>query len=240
MSHLEENYMPYASPSNVLAVIRRIRDRGLPDIIDPQFLSQIGISEQGARRTISTLQFLGLIDDDGTPTDVLKSLHRASQNEYPSELANVIRSAYESIFKAVDPANANDIELNDAFRPFEPASQRSRMVTLFLALCKEAKILEGEPQIIRPKKQLLPRKEVTKKNLSDEKEAKVSTHLTNTPVIQQVLDSQSNLPPLMAGILGYLQQNRAINEDKQKELVQLFATTLRIEFSPNIDRDNSR
>ncbi len=234
MPSTENNYMPYASPSNVIAVIRRIRDRGLPDIINPQFLSQIGISEQGARRTIATLQFLGLIHDDGTPTDVFKILHRANQNEYPSELANVIRSAYENIFKVVDPANANDIELNDAFRPFEPASQRSRMVTLFLALCKEAKILEGEPQIIKQKKQLLSKKDVKKS--SNEKETEVSTHITHTPATQQVLASQSNqifdLPPLMAGIFSYLQQNRIINEDKQKELVQLFTTTLKIEFSP--------
>lgn len=232
MPRLEENYMPYASPSNVLAVIRRIRDRGLPDIINPQFLSQIGIPEQGARRTIATLQFLGLIDDDGTPTDVFKSLHRANQNEYPSELANIIRSAYENIFKAVDPANATDIELNDAFRPFEPASQRSRMVSLFLALCREAKILEGEPQIIRQKKHLLPKKEVTKKSFSNEKEAEMPRHVTYTPVTQQVSELQSDLPPLMAGIFRYLQHNRTISEDKQKELVQLFITTLRIEFSP--------
>ncbi|NPV27669.1 MAG: DUF5343 domain-containing protein [Firmicutes bacterium] len=235
MPRTEENYMPYASPSNVIAVIRRIRDRGLPDIINPQFLSQIGISEQGAHRTIATLQFLGLIHDDGIPTDVFKSLHRANQHEYPSELANVIRSAYESIFKVVDPTNTNDIELNDAFRPFEPASQRSRMVTLFLSLCKEAKILEGEPQIIKQKKQLLPKKDV-RKSSSNEKEAEVPTHITNTPASQQILAPQTNLifdlPPLMAGIFRYLQQNHVINEDKQKELIQLFTTTLKIEFSP--------
>ena len=137
--------VPYAPVTNVLTVIRRLRDRGLPDPLTLQELERIGIPAGNAPRTLATLRFLGLVDDECAQTSVFERLGRASTDEYPEILAEVVRAAYASVFTVVDPAQDNDIALNDAFRHYEPQLQRSRMVTLFLGLCREAGIVPGGP-----------------------------------------------------------------------------------------------
>jgi len=136
---------PYAPVHNVLTVIRRLRERGLPDPLSLQELERIGIPEGNAPRTLAALRFLGLVDDDGARSQVFDRLGRASTQEYPETLAEIVRAAYQSVFTVVDPAQDNEIALHDAFRHYHPQGQRTRMVTLFLGLCREADIVPGGP-----------------------------------------------------------------------------------------------
>src|ERR687892_2002494 len=48
--------------------------------------------------------FSGLIDDAGRSTGYFERLRRASAEEYPAALADVLRAASRPVFKAVDPA----------------------------------------------------------------------------------------------------------------------------------------
>jgi hypothetical protein len=134
---------PYAPPANVLAVIRRLRDRGLPEVLTVQELTRLGIPEGNAPRTLQALRFLGLVDEEGRRTPNFDRLARVSVNEYPETLAEIIQRAYEDVFAIVDPAEANDIDLHDAFRHFRPEKQWHRMVVLFSALCREAGLMPG-------------------------------------------------------------------------------------------------
>jgi hypothetical protein len=72
-------------------------------------------------------------------------LCRASTGEYPQILGEVLRAAYKDIFVIVDPTNTNTTELHDAFRHYTPQAQRSRMVRLFVGLCREAELIPGGP-----------------------------------------------------------------------------------------------
>ena len=135
---------PYAPAPNILKIIQRFRDRGLPDPVTGPVLEQIGIPSSSITRNLGALRYLGLIDDGGRRTETFDRLRRASTDEYPSVLAEIIRTAYEPIFTIVDPAEDDETAINDAFRHYEPAAQRSRMVLFFLALCREAGIVQDD------------------------------------------------------------------------------------------------
>ena len=143
---------PYAPTSNVLEVIRRFRERGLPDTLSLQELERIGVPAGNAARTLATLRFLSLVDEDGRRTEAFERLGRAATGDYSTVLAEVVREAYRAIFTVVDPAKDSDIDLSDAFRHFAPQAQRERMISLFLGLCREAGIVEGGPPERRPRR----------------------------------------------------------------------------------------
>ena len=142
---------PYAPVHNVLRVIRHLRERGLPDPLSFQELERIGIPAGNAPRTLAALRFLGLVGDDGARTQAFDRLGRATTQEYPEVLAEIVRAAYQPVFTVVDPAEDTEIALHDAFRYYEPQRQRGRMVTLFLGLCQEANIVSGGPPQRRTK-----------------------------------------------------------------------------------------
>lgn len=140
-----EKFAPYSPSASVLAVIRRFRERSLPNPLTAQELTRLSISEGLANRTLRALAFLGLIDEEGHRTATFERLGKASSNEYPELLSEIIKEAYRDVFTIIDPANATDIEINDAFRLYEPHAQRNRMINLFRGLCQEAGLIAGEP-----------------------------------------------------------------------------------------------
>lgn len=142
---LGSDYMPYAPASPVLNVIRRIRDGRLPDPLTLTNLQQLGVAEGNADRVQKALRFLGLIDAQHRRTETFTRLGRASTDEYPRALAEVLQAAYAPVLQIVNPAEDTDIAVQDAFRGYEPAGQRPRMVSLFLALSKEAGLVDGGP-----------------------------------------------------------------------------------------------
>jgi hypothetical protein len=147
----DSNFMPYAPVEPVMRVIRRFRERGLPDPLTRKSLPTLGIAEGNADRVEKALTFLRLIDEEGRRTQTFDRLGKASTEEYPTVLAEVVRAAYAPILAIVDPSSDTDIAINDAFRPYEPSGQRGRMVSLFAGLCKEAGIIEGGPVTRQPK-----------------------------------------------------------------------------------------
>lgn len=140
MTEPAERVRPYASPSNVLSVFHRVRSRNLPDKIDNDFLRIAGIGEAVFGRVTATLRFLDMIDEGLRPTDTLRALSAAPDEDYRIILAGAIRAAYAEDFARIDPEQDTQARIVDAFRPYQPRSQTSRMVMLFLGLCREAGI----------------------------------------------------------------------------------------------------
>lgn len=139
MAPTEQRYIPYAPASRVVDIIRRAREGRLPDGQNTQTLARLGVPEGNADRVLKAVQFLSILDEDGDRTPTTQRLQAASTEEYPAVLLDVLRGAYREIFAVYpDPAQATDIQLEDAFRLFTPAGQRKNMVTLFRALCREA------------------------------------------------------------------------------------------------------
>jgi len=132
----DSDFRPYAATANVLAVIERCRTRNLPETLTHDFLGLTGIPEVVYGRVWQALKFLDLVHDDGRPTDHLQALAKAPDAELPQVLAACIREAYREDFDRVDPERDGQTVIIDAFRRYQPRSQTSRMVMLFLGLCR--------------------------------------------------------------------------------------------------------
>jgi hypothetical protein len=136
----EDTRRPYASPSNIIEVIKRCRSRNLPEVIDSEFFRIVGLTDVVFGRVREALGFLGLIEEDGRPTALLDSIARASDDEYRGLMEATIRDAYREDFQRVDPGEDTQARIVSAFQRYQPRSQVPRMVMLFLGLCREAGI----------------------------------------------------------------------------------------------------
>ncbi len=143
----ETSNRPYGPPANVIAVLKRLRSRNLPEQIDSEYLRDASISEGTIGRTLFGLRFLGLINEAGFPTAALKSAHTSTDEEYAGILSGLIREAYKEVFNVVDPTEDGQDKILNVFRRYTPASQRDRMVIFFLGMCREA----GIPTLDVPK-----------------------------------------------------------------------------------------
>lgn len=149
---LADNFAPYAPVQNVMEFIKRKRERGLPNPVTSDTLEAIGIPKGNTSRTFQALKFLGLVDAENQQTAKLDRVARASSAEFQQVLAEAVKSAYGRVFTIVDPAQDDQTAVEDAFRQFEPAGQRRRMVTLFMSLCDEAGLVDSQRLLSPPRK----------------------------------------------------------------------------------------
>jgi Family of unknown function (DUF5343) len=137
---------PYAPGPAVVAVLDFDRKRGLPTPVTVETVERVGVSTSLSPRTHQALRLLDLLDDDGMPTVAMVGLRKASSDDYPAQLGDVLRAAYAEIFKYVDPAEDDVDRVRDAFRHFTPVGMQERMVTLFLHLSAAAGIIPEAPR----------------------------------------------------------------------------------------------
>jgi uncharacterized protein DUF5343 len=163
---IKKTVVPYAPTGSVLSVVRRYREYGTPKTIDATEIQRVGVSEGNTSRTLAALKFLGLTEND-RPTDKFTMLNKATTEEYPKVLGDIIRDAYSDIFAILNPKTATEVQIIDAFRGKEPDKQRARMVQLFTGLCQEAGIMEGKPTVVAGRKYAPPSS--TSSNGSDKK-----------------------------------------------------------------------
>ncbi|MGB6164286.1 MAG: DUF5343 domain-containing protein [Pseudonocardiaceae bacterium] len=103
--------------------------------------------QRSSKFSLKTLQILGLVDQQGMPTQQFEKLRRASTAEFKPELITMLKSVYADVFEVVEPAGATLAEIQDAFRSFTPPGQRIRMVSLFLSLLEYAEYSDSLPSV---------------------------------------------------------------------------------------------
>lgn len=183
---------PYGPPAAILELISSYRDRGLTTPFSADVMIRAGVSESLVPRVMKSMEGLDLIDGGGNPTPALEGLRRASTEDFKARLGDVIKSAYAEVFQFTDPAVDDLTRVADAFRAYEPAGQRTRMVTLFMGMCEAAGIVStakptgGAPARISP----LTRK----KPLRIVDPAKTFDHHSPTP-------TYGSVPPALQGLI---------------------------------------
>jgi hypothetical protein len=160
----EDERRPYAPAANVLAVIERVRRLNLPQSVDTDFLRLADVPEGSLGRVAFALRFLGLTDANARPTDQLRAIARATEDEYRELLAGVVQAAYAVDFARVNPAEETQTKIVSAFQRYEPRSQTTRMVMLFLGLAKAAGIPVMEAPRDRANQAARPTARVTVRN----------------------------------------------------------------------------
>ncbi|MFN0153602.1 MAG: DUF5343 domain-containing protein [Gaiella sp.] len=146
MAILTDGLAGYAPPGAVAAVLDFDRKRGLPTPVSVETIKRVGVSAALAPRTLQTFKVLGLVSEDGMPSQAMIELRKASSDEYQARLADVLKTAYAEVFRYVDPREDGVDRVRDAFRHFTPVGMQDRMVTLFLGLCASAGIIDEAPR----------------------------------------------------------------------------------------------
>jgi len=212
---------PYAPTSTVLDVITRYRERGLPTPVNRDVLARAGIPETLSPRVLQTLQTLDLIDEGGQPTAAFEGIRRAAAGEYQQRLAEWLNAAYADALNYVDPANADEVAVRDAFRNYNPVGQQARMVSLFLGLYAAAGI--GAE---RPAQQSRPQARVSTQR------TRASTGATSnqkrwSPTHREQAHLQAGLPPALAGLMASLPRaGDGWTQETRDKFVKLFGITL--------------
>ena len=194
---LDDNFMPYAPSSSVIQVIKRYHERGLPEPLTVDVLQQVGIPASMFSPTFRSLLFLGLVDQAGMKTAKFENIRRSSSDDYPDILAAIIREAYADIFTIADPKEDELTAISDAFRRYDPANQRDKMVRLFIGLCEEAEIVQqGTHQTkptrrprassLQPKPQRTPTPPVTETVVSSSEETLDLDYRLVSSIVQQL------------------------------------------------------
>lgn len=140
MAALQDGRAPYASTGSIVKVIEKHRQMGLPTV-NSQKLLQIGVTESLVPRTLYALEALGFYGESGDITPEFDALRKAHEHDFKPRLAALLREAYAPILEVLDPATATQIEVENAFRGFEPTGQIPRMVQLFIGLMAYAEVM---------------------------------------------------------------------------------------------------
>ena len=217
---------PYAPFGCVMSVIRRFREKGLAETLTIQEIVRVGVSEGNASRTLQALKFLKLVDEEGHRTQTFDRIARVPTNEYKEVFGEIIKDAYKDVFVIVDPSEATDIEINDAFRYYHPQRQRSRMVVLFRSLCQETGLIPGGPPETRKRmssariNKLRSRSAITRKSQIEDLHAPESKGvLDNSVIIGQEYG-------LLAGLLQQLPADKKWTKERRDRWLQAFTANI--------------
>lgn len=208
---------PYAPPSVIVDLLGRYRSRGLPSPISAEVLGRAGVAESLIQRTLQALQTLDLINENGEPTATLEGIRRAPEGEYKLRLAEWLNGAYADVIRYVDPAKDDEVAVRDAFRNYIPVGQQPRMVSLFLQLYAAAGV--------GPEKSAQPRPQ---RNVQQRPRAVIKSGVAKPGVRKPALkDTNSELPPALAGLLSSLpQEGHGWTKVSRDKFVTTFGTVL--------------
>ena len=152
---------PYTSYRTFKTFIEDLHDHGVPSRIDRSVLTRF--SGIVGTQLMHALRFLGLVEDDGRPTDRLKGLVKAhATSQWPETLLETLGDEYAPMF-AIDLATATPSHFNEAFRRAFPAADAvvQKCVTFFLYAANDAgvtisgRVLKGrKPRSLTPHRKL--------------------------------------------------------------------------------------
>ena len=150
---------PYTSYRTFKTFIEDLHEQGVPSRIDRSVLTRF--SGVVGSQLMHALRFLGLIEDDGRPTQRLKELMKAhGAGHWPEKLLELLRQEYAPMF-AIDLATATPSHFNEAFRRAFPAADAvvQKCVTFFLYAANDAgvkvsgRVLKGrKPRSLTPRR----------------------------------------------------------------------------------------
>jgi hypothetical protein len=105
-----------------------------PTVIDVGLMKKLAIAKGKEREAINTLRFLGIIDENGTPTATFDKL----KLEYQITLRRVVHDKYIDLFNMIPARMANQQRLVNFFDTSPDTAEYQ--AKLFAWLCEQAGI----------------------------------------------------------------------------------------------------
>ncbi|HEX9170327.1 MAG TPA: DUF5343 domain-containing protein [Roseiarcus sp.] len=160
---------PYTSYRTFKTFIHDLHEHGVPSRIDRSVLTRF--SGVVGSQLVHALRFLGLIEEQGRPTQRLKELVNAHDaGHWAEKLLELLRQEYAPMF-AIDLETATPSHFNEAFRKAFPAADAvvQKCVTFFLYAANDAgvtisgRVLKGrKPRPLTQRKRPTPVRPPTK------------------------------------------------------------------------------
>ena len=154
---------PYTSYRTFKTFIEDLHEHGVPSRIDRSVLTRF--SGVVGTQLMHALRFLGLIEDDGRPTERLKGLVKAhGTGNWSERLLELLGHEYAPMF-AIDLETATPSHFNEAFRKAFPAADAvvQKCVTFFLYAANDAGVkISGRVLKGRKPRSLTPRRKPAK------------------------------------------------------------------------------
>ena len=131
---------PYVVYASFKSFINGLRKSTVPSRIDRTVMSNYSGSTQYALQP--ALQWLGLIDTEGTPSGLLKQLAKANDGDFGDLLAPMVREKYGFLFSGdLDLESASSGQVEEAFKNQGiSGSTVTKCITFFLQIAKDSKI----------------------------------------------------------------------------------------------------
>jgi len=134
------NEYPYIlTPDAFRQFVTKLSSVGIPDKVNQPWLATLGFKSKNHRQFPGILQFVGLIDQSGRPTDKYKALRQGDEGR--RKLGAYIGEAYADLFKVYPDADRKDMEaLRNFFRARSTLGDRAvgAMAVTFQTLCSLA------------------------------------------------------------------------------------------------------
>jgi hypothetical protein len=154
---------PYTSYRTFKTFIEDLHEHGVPSRIDRSVLTRF--SGVVGTQLMHALRFLGLIEDDGRPTERLKGLVKAhGTGNWSERFLELLRHEYAPMF-AIDLETATPSHFSEAFRKAFPAADAvvQKCVTFFLYAANDAGVkISGRVLKGRKPRSLTPRRKPAK------------------------------------------------------------------------------
>lgn len=131
---------PYGPTKGTIQALHMLR-RTTPNRIDSDFLRINKVAPGNEYKVVGALKFLGLIDEEGRPTENSRVL-KTKGSTYTLELQNIVRKAYSGVFRTL---KHNELTRDSIYNYFVTegglGSEMATKATRFLLkLCRLAEI----------------------------------------------------------------------------------------------------
>lgn len=140
---------PYCTvPGKLSDFLKKIHQLGIPSKVTTRWLPTVGFASTNDRSILPILKFVGLIEVNGTPTDVWRSYRGPASGK---ALGAAIEEAYKEVYETYPDAHTRSgEELKAFFRGHSSygAQALGKAVSTFQALCENAEF-SGEARSAR-------------------------------------------------------------------------------------------
>lgn len=138
-----ESKIPYLSAAKMEKLMELVSERSLSSIT-PEYFKNYGFGQADAYLAINTLKFLGIVEDSGKSTEVLRKFQLRGDTRN-TETQQILKVAYKKLFGVIgEPHKLSKDDLTNEFMHHYSLSRRVAVsaVPAFLKLCEFSGLLE--------------------------------------------------------------------------------------------------